>query len=132
MKIQSRCKIIGASGCLAFIYLWSAGLPEARLVSEFENLLGAGIVDNDCTVLSAKRFFAHFGINADVSKSFTAPADGSKYAARWAYNGFMHYVGMVNGQVVENTLDYSHCVSEGKIDTSDPDNPPYRIIKIQG
>ena len=131
MKIQSKCKVIGDSGCLAFIYLWCAGLPESLLVSEFDTLLSTGIVNKDCTVQSAKRFLAHFGINADVSKSCTAPADGSRYAARWAHNGFVHYVGMVNGKVVENTLDYSHCVSEGKIDTGDPDNPPYRIITIQ-
>lgn len=130
MNIQTKCKIIGDYGCLAFIYLWCAELPESLLISDFNKLWGKGIIDKECTVLDAERYFAHFGIKASVNKSFEAPMDGSRYAARWECNGFAHWVGMINGKVVENTLDYSNCVAKGKINEANTKDPPYRIIKV--
>jgi|WetSurMetagenome_2_1015567.scaffolds.fasta_scaffold23308_7 hypothetical protein len=131
MKIQSICSSAGDYGCLAFIYLWCAGIPEINIITEFDKLVGIGALDTDCTVLDAGKLLRYFGVNAKVTKSFTAPENSSKYAARWTNAGHFHYVGMIDGKIAENTLDYSHCVSEGKIDTDNPDNPPYRIVEVQ-
>jgi hypothetical protein len=131
VNIQSICKVLGDNGCLAFIYLWCADLPESMLIADFNKLIGKGILDKDCTVLDADRLLAHFGVRAKISKMFAPPAD-KKYAARWRYGAFVHWVGMCNKDIKENTLDISQCVLKGHIDTDNPYDPPYRIIDMEG
>lgn len=126
MQIQSICEIIGKYGCLAFSYLWVAGIPEMSLVTDFEKLVGIGALDDECTVIDPVKFYAHFGVKASVIKSDTAPTDGSRYIGKWVRGSYAHFVGMQDGKVVNNTLDFSHCVSEGKI----ADKDPFRIVEI--
>jgi|WetSurMetagenome_2_1015567.scaffolds.fasta_scaffold06020_6 hypothetical protein len=131
MNIQSKCKTIGEYGCLAFCYLWCARIPEESLITDFDKLVGKGAIDKDCTVLDAVKVYAHFGVRANVTKSFAPPAKGAKYVAKWTNNGYNHFVGMIDGQVTYNPLDVSVCITSGKIDTSNPYDPPYRIITME-
>lgn len=127
MKIQSVYETIGKYGCLALNYLWIADISYDKLAEHFNDLLAKKIIDEQCTVKSASDFLHYFGVSATVEKSAEAPTDGSRYIGRWVKGNFGHFVGMQNGKVVNNTLDFSHCVSEGKLDS---DNP-FRIVKIQ-
>jgi len=131
MNIQSKCKTIGDYGCLAFCYLWCADIPEESLITDFDKLVGKGALGTDCSVFDAVKFYAHFGIRANVIKSFASPAIGVKYVAKWTNNDYNHFVGMINGQVAYNPLDISVWVNSGRIDTSNPYDPPYRIIKTE-
>lgn len=127
MKIQSVYKVIGDYGCLALNYLWVAGIPYEKLAEKFNDLLSAKIIDGECTIQDATKFYAAFGVTATVAKTSTAPVDGSKYIARFVRGNFGHFVGMQGGKVVNNTLDFSFCVSDGKLDPE----TPFRIITIK-
>lgn len=124
MQIQSICEVIGESGCLALCYMHIKAIPYIKLIENFNDLVDHGVIDKDCTVLSAVAFYAYFGRTAKVVKSDTAPKDDSLYVAKWSLNGYSHFVVMQKDKVVFNPLDYSHCVSEGKIASVEP----YRLV----
>jgi hypothetical protein len=124
MKIQSIYKSIGEYGCLALNYLWAANISYSELANHFNDLLEQGIIDKECTVNSARAFYKYFGVNATVIKSDTAPTDNSKYIGKFSKGDYSHFVGMQNGKVINNTLDFSNCVSEGTLSKE----KPFRII----
>lgn len=125
MNIQSICEALGNYGCLAFCYMYIKGIPFTKLIENFDKLVSEGIIDKECTVLLPDKFYSFFGISAHVSSSYTPP-ENKLYVAKWEKGGYEHFVVMMAGKVVFNPLDYSHCVSEGKI----AQVLPYRIVEV--
>lgn len=120
MKIQSLCKLLGENACCAFTALWVMDITSpATQVLVCSEEIGNGLTD-DCTVLweaffknvSGKKIKIEFvKINSlDDLKKY----GNKKIPVKFTYNGKSHWVGVQNGKVVYNSLDYSSCVANGK------------------
>lgn len=119
-QIAKNCENIGKYGCLAFCYLYCAGVDEddgleyLRIVSD---CMDNEILGKDCTVLDATRFLAHItGRKYTVRKKNIEDIREIKEATpvRYGYNDVGHWVVVENGKIVYNSVLNSVCVAKGK------------------
>ena len=113
MEIQTICKNLGESGCLAFCDLFLIGIDEIELIKNFNRLVSRGILGKDCYVIDHNALINFFGCHGNYAKSDKIPKD-KYYIANYEYMGKNHFVVELNGTIIYNSLDYSKCVSFGK------------------
>lgn len=133
-EVSKNIDAIGKYGCLAMCYLYCVGVRDNALeyIRILSDCMDKGILDNECTVTSARRFLEYVtGKNFDVTKVQYDDLKKIKdfYPVRYTYNGHNHWVVVKNGKVVFNPLINSQCVTKGR-PASDSKNPNTRVIKL--
>ena len=114
--IQDTCEILGNTGCAAFSFLYAIGGDPFLLIKDFDILVEKKILGSDATVLDYSRLAKFYG--ESVSVVWRKPGEfipGQMYLGRWTRPGYNHFVVMKDNEVVWNPLEYSKCVSEGKL-----------------
>ena len=122
MTPQSKAEAIGKWGCLAFCYLFCAGyrdVSEGQLMKMVSDAMDQGLLDEECTVLSAAKFLNFFtGKKYFVDKQPITTIENIKEATPVLYynerTGKGHFVVVEDGKVVYNSLKRSISVEEGK------------------
>lgn len=117
---------IAKYGCCAFSLLWALGFDISENVKAVEilsHMIDAKVIGNDCTVywkdavkyLTGKDSIVEFKQiqNANELKSISG-----RCVVRFDNNGFSHWVGVENGEVVYNSLKDSKCVRYGRPTTA--------------
>lgn len=122
---------IAKYGCCAFVLMWCLGIePENDMeaVLTVARMIKAGAIDKDCKVkwASAIKYLTGRG-NVEITFENITTLNGIKdrTPVRYDYDGKSHWVGVENGKIVFNPLEYSTCVEKGKPATM-------RKIKIKG
>lgn len=121
---QTRAEIIGKYGCLAMCYLYCVGIcpeTEGEMIKHISAAMDKGLLDEECTVLSASKLLAHFtGKSFFVEKKAVSDIKKIKDATpvRFTYNEKEHWVVVENGKIVFNSIANSACVQNGKPDTA--------------
>lgn len=107
--------------CTAFCVLWYLGIDmsDADAISTVNNAIEKNKIQEDCTVVWKPYIEWLTGRNSTVSfvdiKSL-ADLHGQKAIVRFTQNGFSHWVGVENGEVVFDPLGLgnSKCVAIGR------------------
>lgn len=121
IDITENIKEIGKNGCLAFCYIYCAGIDEkneAEYVRLVSRAIKDGYLGKDCTVKDASKFLYHLtGRKATVIKkpvsslSDITDATPVRFVAE-GYGG--HWVVVKDGRIVFNPLVNSVNVNKGK------------------
>lgn len=119
MKVQTKCEQLGKYACLAFCYIYCAGIPpkdQAHYIALAIKAMDLGLLDNECTVSNAEKFIAFISgkectvIKEDI-KSINDIIEPTP--VRFDNGRFSHWVVVSNGEVVFDPLDNSQCVKFG-------------------
>jgi hypothetical protein len=113
---------IAQFGCCAFSLLWALGFEFAdnvRAIKTLSDMIEHKAIGKDCTVywvdairyLTGRTAFVEFKTvqNASELKDIKG-----RIIVRYDHNGYNHWVGVENGEVVYNSLNDSVCVRYGK------------------
>lgn len=116
MKIQDFCKSIGESGCLAFCYLYCAGVVDPfEQLKIIKKAMDNKIIDEDCAVLDADKLITLTGKKSKVTKERCESLSSIKEPTpvNFVYGGKNHWVVINNGIVIYNSMKKSNCVNYG-------------------
>lgn len=123
-KIQTIAENIGKNCCLAYAYLWAAGVPvdcvEYFKICYFAIKAGekVGGLDNECFVADAEKFlFFATGRRYRVTKKVVASLSGikSRTPVQFSAPGYIpHFVGVENGKIQFDGYLNSKSVEKGK------------------
>ena len=112
-------KSIKDFGCCAFVLMWCLGLEldDAEAVMKADSLISSGAIGKDCTVRWAQAVREISGREME-SVDFTDISGIShikkRCPVRYDCRGKAHWVGVEDGKVAFNPLEYSACVERGK------------------
>lgn len=123
-------KSIKEYACCAFTLIWWLGLDPTDIdaIMLVDDLIRSGACDVDCTVYWAECISRLTGreMQSLVKKSITdIKGIKEKTIVKYMRGKVGHWVGVEEGRIVFNSLEYSKCVEEGKATEC-------RIIKIKG
>lgn len=113
-----KLKAAGKWGCCAFTALWIVGLEDpidniCMVIRE----IGKGL-DEECTVYWSTFYKNVTGRNLTVERkdirSLSELKKMGRCAVRFDYQGASHWVGVENGKIKFNSLEFSRCVTYGK------------------
>lgn len=116
MNIQSICSVLGNTGCCLFSFIYAIGIEPSIVLKDFNELVDKKIIGPDATVLDYSKLGKFYNYNCIIKND--KPDNYIKdvlYLGRWTRGNYNHFVAMKNGNVIWNPLDYSKCVSEGKL-----------------
>ena len=113
---------VGKWGCCAFTALWIVGLEDATdNICTVIREMGKGL-DDECTVYWNVFYKNVTGKNATVErreiKNLSELKKIGRCAVRFEYQGASHWVGVENGKIRFNSLEFSRCVTYGKPTTA--------------
>ena len=121
---------IAGSGCCAFVLLWCLGIepsdPEAIMI--LDDLINKKSLKDDCTVKWAEAVKSLTGRelqSVDFLETNVIGDIKGRTPVRFDYGTHSHWVGVENGVVAFNPLDYSKCVIYGRPVTK-------RVLHIKG
>lgn len=138
MQIQSLCKQMGTSACLAFTYARIAtdgygGTEYDRTMHIIKKTIraqGAELLDKEFFVNNASAFISFVNplVKAEIEKrkikSLSEVKEYEYVCVNFAYKGKNHWVWVKYGKLYWDSLDYSVCVAMGEpVDA--------RIVKIK-
>lgn len=116
MKIQDILLATGRSGCLLLDYAELAGIPVIDILNNFNKLVQQKVIKEDCYVLDADKLMKFFNKPYRVKKiDITEVKPGQRYIASWVNEPNNHFVIMKDNTVEYNTLEFSYCVTYGKM-----------------
>lgn len=116
---QTLAKTIGENACCAFVLMWCLGIEpddDVEAIRIIRDMMEKGVIDGECTVkwqaagkfLSGRDIFVDFLSISDIS----GIKERTPVCFRYGRNG--HWVGVENGKVAFDPVEYSNCVSRGK------------------
>ena len=124
-----KLKAIKDYACCAFTLIWWLGLDPSDIdaIMLVSDLIKEKALDVDCTVYWGECIKKITGrtMQSLEKKSITSIKNiKEKTIVKFSNGGYSHWVGVENGKVVFNSLQYSNCVAKGKPTEA-------RIIKIK-
>lgn len=126
-----RLKAIKDYACCAFVLMWCLGIEpdeDGDAVITVARMIEKGAIEKDCTVkwAEAVRFLCGRNLKSVDFISTTKIWDiKGRTPVKYEYNGNGHWVGVENGVIAFNPLEYSTCVEKGK-------PAQKRVIHIEG
>lgn len=127
---NSKLNAIAEYGCCAFTLIWCIGIEcdDIDAIKLVAKLMDDGAI-SDCCIVRWKD-----AINALTGKTMTSidfldtKVIGNikeRTPVRFDYGKSSHWVGVENGKVVFNSLEYSNCVTNGRPGSK-------RVIHLKG
>lgn len=116
-------EIIGKYGCCAMVLQWVLGIEQDDIdcIKTVQNMRKKGVIEKDCTVHWYEAFSYLTGKTLKTVKyTDIKTIRGIKnrtlvlYAKEGNKKGVGHWVGVENGRIKFNPLDYSDNVTNGK------------------
>ena len=125
-----KLKAIKDYACCAFTLVWWLGIDcsDVDAIMLVSDLMNHNALDVDCTViwsLCIKQLTGREMESLEKVQIKDLKKIKEKTIVKFSNNGKCHWVGVENGKVVFNSLQYSVCVDKGKPTEA-------RIIKIKG
>lgn len=127
---NEKLKAISDYACCIFTLMWylDINVTDAEAILLVSKLMNKKALDEECTVFWADCIRELTGLQLESVEKVSAPTlkkikEKSIVRMKKGSNG--HWVGVKNGKIVFNSLEYSVCASEGVPDTM-------RILKIKG
>lgn len=128
---DKKLKEIKDYACCAFVLMWCLGIEpddDGDAINTVARMIENGAIEEDCTVkwADAVKFLTGRTIKSIDFVSTTKIWDiKGRTPVKYEYNGKGHWVGVENGVISFNPLEYSTCVAKGKPTQK-------RIIHIDG
>lgn len=125
-----KLKSIKEYACCAFTLMWYLGIDptDIRAIMTVSDLINKHALDTDCTVYWAeciKTLTGRTMISLEKKPIKSIKNIKDKTIVKFSRGKIGHWVGVEDGKVVFNSLNYSRCVEEGA-------PTECRIIKISG
>ena len=126
-----KLKAIKDYACCAFVLMWCLGIEpdeDGDAVVLVSKLMESGAIDKDCTVRWAPAVEQLTGRKLQSVDFVTTNRIWDikgRTPVKYEYNGRGHWVGVENGQVAFNPMEYSVCVAKGK-------PVQKRVLRIEG
>lgn len=126
----TKLKMIKENACCAFTLLWYLGIDpmDITAILTVSNLMDKHALDVDCTVYWAECVKALTGrtlLSLEKKPIKSIKDIKEKTIVKFSRGKLGHWVGVENGRVVFNSLNFSRCVEEGT-------PTECRILKISG
>jgi hypothetical protein len=114
---NKKLKVIKEEACCIFTLMWCLGIEpdDTEAILTVSKMINRGIIGEDCTVywlqaieyLSGRQATVDFVDITDIKKI------KNRTPVRYVYHGKGHWVGVENGQIKFNSLEYSNRVANG-------------------
>ena len=125
-----KLKSIKNSACCIFTLFWYLDLDfnDTEAIMTVSDLINSKALDPDCTVYwnaCIKQLTGRELISLEKVKISNIKCIKEKTIVKFSKGKLCHWVGVENGKVVFNSLNYSNCVENGE-------PTECRILKISG
>lgn len=115
---------IADSACCAFVTLWALGIePEdSEAILMIDRAMKSGVLDKDCTVkwvefarsFTGKEIDVEFMTINKLTDLNNKKSVCNRFPVRYDFNNKSHWVGVEDGKIAFNPLEFSLCVKMGK------------------
>ena len=126
----AKLKSIKENACCVFTLIWWLGIDPSDIeaIMLVSDLMKEHVIDEDCTViwsLCIKSLTGRELLSLEKKKITSIKDIKEKTIVKYTRGSYSHWVGVEEGKIVFNSLQFSRCVADGK-------PTECRIIKIKG